>query len=127
MTIYVEENLEPSQTFETDIFGKTVKGFKLQLSVQELSLRYLNEILIKTYENFLKTLTEDSFEVFLKMYEKETPTQEFSCEYGKIFKNTFFYRMPPVAASGNLQKYLVSTLSGMSGIIRNLGNLGKMS
>ena len=127
MTVYVEENLEPSQTFETDIFGKTVKGFKLQLSVQELSLRYLNEILIKTYENFLKTLTEDSFEVFLKMYEKETPTQEFSCEYGKIFKNTFFYRMPPVAASGNLQKYLVSTLSGMSGIIRNLGNLGKMS
>ena len=126
MTVYVEENLEPSQTFETDIFGKTVKGFKLQLSVQELSLRYLNEILIKTYENFLKTLTEDSFEVFLKMYEKETPTQEFSCEYGKIFKNTFFYRMPPVAASGNLQKYLVSTLSGMSGIIRNLGNLGKM-
>ena len=127
MTVYAEENLEPSQTFETDIFGKTVKGFKLQLSVQELSLRYLNEILIKTYENFLKTLTEDSFEVFLKMYEKETPTQEFSCEYGKIFKNTFFYRMPPVAASGNLQKYLVSTLSGMSGIIRNLGNLGKMS
>ena len=127
MTVYVEENLEPSQTFETNIFGKTVKGFKLQLSVQELSLRYLNEILIKTYENFLKTLTEDSFEVFLKMYEKETPTQEFSCEYGKIFKNTFFYRMPPVAASGNLQKYLVSTLSGMSGIIRNLGNLGKMS
>ena len=127
MTVYVEENLEPSQTFETDIFGKTVKGFKLQLSVQELSLRYLNEILIKTYENFLKTLTEDSFEVFLKMYEKETPTQEFSCEYGKIFKNTFFYRMPAVAASGNLQKYLVSTLSGMSGIIRNLGNLGKMS
>ena len=126
MTVYVEENLEPSQTFETDIFGKTVKGFKLQLSVQELSLRYLNEILIKTYENFLKTLTEDSFEVFLKMYEKETPTQEFSCEYGKIFKNTFFYRMPPVAASDNLQKYLVSTLSGMSGIIRNLGNLGKM-
>ena len=127
MTVYVAENLEPSQTFETDIFGKTVKGFKLQLSVQELSLRYLNEILIKTYENFLKTLTEDSFEVFLKMYEKETPTQEFSCEYGKIFKNNFFYRMPPVAASGNLQKYLVSTLSGMSGIIRNLGNLGKMS
>ena len=55
MTVYVEENLEPSQTFETDIFGKTVKGFKLQLSVQELSLGYLNEILIKTYENFLKT------------------------------------------------------------------------
>ena len=70
MTVYLEENLEPRQTFETDFFAKIVKGFKLQLSVQELHLRYLNEILIKTYENFLKTLTEDSFEVFLKMYEK---------------------------------------------------------
>ena len=30
--------------------------------------------------------------------EKETPTQVFSCEYCEIFKNTFFYRTPPVAA-----------------------------
>ena len=28
----------------------------------------------------------------------ETPTQVFSCEYCKIFKYTFFYRAPSVAA-----------------------------
>ena len=32
---------------------------------------------------------------------KETPTQVFSCEYHKMFENTFFYGTPPVAASEN--------------------------
>ena len=27
----------------------------------------------------------------------------FSCEYCKIFKNTFFYRAPPMAASGKIK------------------------
>ena len=37
-----------------------------------------------------------------RMYSnKEIPTQEFSCEYCEIFINTFFYRTPPVAASGS--------------------------
>ena len=30
---------------------------------------------------------------------KETPAQVFSCEFCEIFKNTFFYRTPPVTAS----------------------------
>ena len=30
---------------------------------------------------------------------KENPTQMFSCEYCKILKNTFFCRIPSVAAS----------------------------
>ena len=30
---------------------------------------------------------------------KKTPAQVFSCEYGKIFKNSFFYRTSPLAAS----------------------------
>ena len=30
---------------------------------------------------------------------KKTPTQVFSCEFGKIFKNSFFYRTPLVTAS----------------------------
>ena len=34
--------------------------------------------------------------IFLK---KETPTYVFSCEFCEIFKNTFFYRTPPVDAS----------------------------
>ena len=30
---------------------------------------------------------------------KETPTRVFPCEYSKVFKNSFFYRTPSVAAS----------------------------
>ena len=30
---------------------------------------------------------------------KETLAQVLSCEFREIFKNTFFYRTPPVAAS----------------------------
>ena len=32
---------------------------------------------------------------------KETLTQVFSCEFCEISKNTFSYRTPPVAASGD--------------------------
>ena len=35
----------------------------------------------------------------LQFYQKETPTKMFSCEFCDIFKNTFFYRTLPVAAS----------------------------
>ena len=34
----------------------------------------------------------------LQLYWKETATQVFSCEYCKIFKKSFFYRTPLVAA-----------------------------
>ena len=33
------------------------------------------------------------------LLKKETLAQVFSCEFCEIFKNTFFYRTPPVAAS----------------------------
>ena len=35
----------------------------------------------------------------LQLYQKETLAQVFSCKYSEIFRNTFFYRTPPVAAS----------------------------
>ena len=34
----------------------------------------------------------------LQLYYEETPTQVFSCEYSKTFRDTFFYRTTPVAA-----------------------------
>ena len=34
-------------------------------------------------------------------YYKETPTQVFSCETCETFKNIFFDRKPPVAASAD--------------------------
>ena len=33
----------------------------------------------------------------LQLYQKETLAQVFSCEFCEIFKNTSFYRSPPVA------------------------------
>ena len=39
---------------------------------------------------------------------KETPTQVFSCKICEIFRNTLFYRTPPVAASS----FMTSTLGG---------------
>ena len=41
---------------------------------------------------------------------KETPTQVFSCEFWEIFKNTFFYRTPSVAASKGC-KYMSLSIS----------------
>ena len=35
----------------------------------------------------------------LNFIKKETLVQVFSCEFCEIFKNTYFYRRPPVAAS----------------------------
>ena len=35
----------------------------------------------------------------LQLYYKDTPTQVFSCKVCEIFKNTFFHKTHPVAAS----------------------------
>ena len=37
----------------------------------------------------------------LQHYQNKALTQVFSCEVCKIFQDTFFYRTPPVAASGD--------------------------
>ena len=44
---------------------------------------------------------------------KETLAQVFPCEFYEIFKNTFFYRIPPVATSGELilLKYIARALT----------------
>ena len=44
---------------------------------------------------------------YLQRYQKETPTQVFSWEICEIFKNTFFYRTTPVAASEQTQEISV--------------------
>ena len=40
-----------------------------------------------------------SIKLACNFIKKETLAQVFSCEFCKIFKNTFFRRTPPVAAS----------------------------
>ena len=37
------------------------------------------------------------------LLKKETLAQVFSCEISEIFKNTYFYRTPPVTASAHYQ------------------------
>ena len=54
-------------------------------------------------------MSEQSESVFdkvagLQFFQKETPTQVFSCEYCEIFKDSFFNRTPLIAASGFLTK-----------------------
>ena len=39
----------------------------------------------------------------------QAPTQLFSCEYCKIFKNSLFYRIPPVAGSEKLKPTQLKT------------------
>ena len=39
--------------------------------------------------------------VDLQLCSKETPAQVFSCEYCELFKKSFSYRTPLVAASAN--------------------------
>ena len=45
-----------------------------------------------------KHLCWSLFLIKLQFFKKETPTQVISCKYCKIFRNSFFYRTPPVAA-----------------------------
>ena len=45
-----------------------------------------------------KHLCLSLFLIKLQFFKKETPVQVFSCKYCKIFRNSFFYRTPPVAA-----------------------------
>ena len=45
-----------------------------------------------------------SFLINLIFIKKDTLAEVFSCEFCEIFKNTFFYRKPPVAASATPMK-----------------------
>ena len=46
------------------------------------------------------------FQYFMPTTLKETPAKVFSCEYCKIFKNSFFHRTLPVAASALYHYFL---------------------
>ena len=45
---------------------------------------------------------------------KKTLAQVSSCAFYEMFKNTFFHRTPPVAASGEFQGWLIQTLTEYS-------------
>ena len=71
----------------------------------------------------------------LQLYEKETPAQVLPYEYCEFFKNSFFCRTPPVAASENMNSFTITlkNLSNSKSIFskkisrRQLLNLNKFS
>ena len=63
--------------------------------------------ILKTFTNFTgKQLCWSLF--LIKLYALRIPTQVFSYEICELFKVTFFYRTPPVAASGNNEQQYLS-------------------
>ena len=75
------------KTFSTQMFFK-IGALKISQTWQEN---------ICVWVSFWKCCSLEA----LQYYQKETPTLVFSCEVCEIFKDTFFYRTPPVAASGD--------------------------
>ena len=73
------------------LYDKNVAAFMLQLCYDKNSRQILANHRPQAC-NFIK---------------KETPAQVFSCEFSEIYKNTFYYRTPLVAASGVLINFAI--------------------
>ena len=80
------------------------KGYCMKLA-SVVSYYFLKIYRSSRSQMFLKIVVLENFAIFTGKHLcwslfliKLTPTQLFSCEYWKIFKNTFFYRTPPVDA-----------------------------
>ena len=72
---------------------------KIEAVIQMYSVKSL---LLKILQNSQKhPCARASF--LIKLQLKRHSAQIFSCEYFKSFKNTFFYRTPPVAATGKIR------------------------
>ena len=76
---------------------RCLRGSSLRLRWTEIGTQvFLKELLrtILSESLFNKFAGQESFNFIKKRFQ-----DVFSCEYCKIFKNKFFYRMPPVVAS----------------------------
>ena len=67
--------------------------FPFLLLPEEAARRYFSK---KVFLNVLQYSQENT--CVGVSFQKQIPTQVLSCEYCEIFKNTLFYRTPPVAA-----------------------------
>ena len=90
----VFENFALSETLANwqtlDEFSFTSRSTRLQV----ISLKFRNiQRETPVFDSFFNNVPG------LQLYQHETPTQVFCCEYCKIFKNNFFYRTPLVFAS----------------------------
>ena len=86
--------------FRKNTFGRLPEAFVRGCSVKK--------VFLETSQNSQgNTCARDSFWIKLQaqacnLIKKESLAQMFPCKFCKISKNTFFYRTPPVAASGLL-------------------------
>ena len=73
--------------------------FTVNKRISCLKVFYKTDIL-KNFAKFTgKHLCQSLFSRSVTSLKKETVAQLFSCEFCEIFKNSFFYKTPPVAAS----------------------------
>ena len=86
---------------------------KLFQKLEAVAWRYSAKgTFLKIYQNSLEnTSARVSFLIKLlsevcKFIKNETLTQVFSCEFWEIFKNSFLYRTPPVAAFRKLPIFI---------------------
>ena len=63
------------------------------------------DFIFKTKENSRPELFCKKNVEACNFIKKQTLAQVFFCEFCENFKNTFFYRTPPVAASGRKEQY----------------------
>ena len=76
------------EIFKNTFFTEHLRWLLLKLVIAQ----YLRVIVTNIFRR-------NCWQMFLQLYWKDGPTQAFSCEYYEIFKNIFFSRIPPVAAS----------------------------
>ena len=109
--IYVflkETDPGPLAASKMDSFMTIVDALKLDLARSTVAQRCsVKKVFLEISQNSQEnTCARVSFLITLQattcnVIKKETLTQVFFCEYCEISKNIFFYRTPPVAASGN--------------------------
>ena len=107
LTYLIELRISPGCSYEFNVVyvQRETEAVARRCSVKKVFL----EISQNSQENtcgrvsFLIKLFFNKAFFFIK---KKTLAQVFSCEFCKISKNTFSYRTPPVAASGEKSQYL---------------------
>ena len=98
--VVFEKHLKTSRFFQScqSCYKLCVKTIKIYISLDWFTEAVAQRCSVKKV--FLEIL-QNSQENTCNFNNKETLTQVFSCEFCKISKNTFCYRIPPLAVSAH--------------------------
>ena len=105
-------------------YDRRNRGICSKLTIKTIELRQMTPLcyllaLVRFRSShlrcFIKKAVCNNFAIFtisaLQLYQKETPTLVLSCEHCKIFKNTYFEKHLPTAASVDCKKFCSTTES----------------